>query len=207
MKAVIYGDFDYIPEGLIPEAQIELSITPIDLTTHWQRCGLISDMVAGYIAYAYPGGFLGPKSVIYSSISTIFQELIENAARYSRQRGGTITIRIKHYNRVVRIEVQNDTMPGVGQRLEEHLTTLFGAEDLDALHMQIMESQAEGGRQSGIGLLLLLKDYPVKLGVQLMRESADQETIIVRAHYHMEMSDYDMSDETDAEDAPPRSFT
>ena len=208
MEAVTYGDFDYVPEGLTPEAQLELHITAIDLTTHWQRCSVISDMIAGYIAHAYPGGFLGPKSAIYSSISTIFQELIENAARYSRQRGGAITIRIKHYSRVVRIELQNDTMPSVGQRFEEYLKTLFAAEDLDALHMQIMENQTRGGRQSGIGLLWLLKDYPVKLGMRFMRESDDHETITVRAYYHMEMSDYDMTDAADATDAPqapPRS--
>ena len=193
MEVETYGDFDYVPEGLTPEAQIEVNVSPIDLTTHWQRCGAISDMAAGYIAFAYPGGFQGPQSAVYSSISTILQELIENAARCSRQRGGMITVRINHYNRVVRIEVQNDTMPGIGQRFEKHLDMLFSAPDLDELHMQIMENQLSG-RQSGIGLLLLLKDYPVKLGVQFLREDEEHETIIVRAYYHMEMFDYDVAE-------------
>lgn len=202
MKVVTYGDFDYVPEGLVPEAQLELNVSPIDLTTHWQRCSLISDMVAGYVAYAYPTGFKGPKSVIFSSLSTIFQELIENAARYSRQRGGMITIRIKHYNRVVRLEVQNDTMPGIGERFEKHLKMLFESPDLDNLHVQILEDQMFGRWQSGIGLLMLLKDYPVKIGVRILRDRPDTESIVVRAYYHMELSDYDMEDAEAASSQP-----
>lgn len=191
MNARTYGDFNYIPETLVPEAQVELTINPIDLTTHWQRCGLMSDMTAGYIAYAYPEGMKGHHSAIFSSISTIFQELVENAARYSRQREAVIKARVKHYNRLVRIEVQNDSTPAYGQKFEEYLKVLFGAADLDEMYMQVMEDQAAGNRQSGIGLLLMLKDYPLKLGVQFLRDGNERDLVVVRAYYHMEISDED----------------
>jgi hypothetical protein len=192
MNARTYGDFEYIPESLVPEAQVDISISPIELTTHWERCGLLSDMTAGYIAYAYPGGMKRHESAIFSSISTIFQELMENAARYSRQRETVIKARVKHYNRVVRIEVQNDSTPAYGQKFEDYLKVLFSATDLDEMYMQLMEDQAAGLRQSGIGLLLLLKDYPVKLGAQLLRDGNERDVIVVRAYYHMEISDEDM---------------
>lgn len=192
MHEVIYGDFHYIPDTLVPEAQMDMTVNPVDLRTHWQRCGLLSDMTAGYIAYAYSEGMKGHRSAIFSSISTIFQELIENAARYSRQREAEIKVRVRHYNRVVQIEVQNDATPGFAERFESHVKVLMATEDLESMYIQQMEEQALGNRQAGIGLLLLLKDYPVKVGVRFVRGGADCETVVVRAHYHMELSEEDL---------------
>ncbi len=183
----LYGDFDYVPEDLVPEAHLELSVNSIDLKTRWQRCGLLSDLVAGYISAAYPEGGFGVTSPVFNSISTVFQELIENAAKFSRHREAVIRIRIKHYNRVLKLEVQNDATPGFGQKFEAHLKTLFTAQDLDALQVSMIESRAQtNSNQSGIGLLMLLKDYPVKIGVMFMRTGPEREIITVRAYYRLE---------------------
>jgi len=183
----IYGDFDLIPDELTPEARLELTVTPIDLMTHWQRCSLMSDLVAGYIAYAYHQSREMHTFHVYSSISTIFQELVENAAKYSRQREANIRVRIRHYNTVVRIEVQNDATIGTGDRFEQHVKTLLAA-DLEEFQAQIVEdNQARGGMQSGLGLVLLAKDYPVKLGFSFRRIGDEREIITVRAHYYVEV--------------------
>jgi len=187
---VIYGDYNYIPDGLIPEASIELTINPIDLTTHWQRCGVLSDMIAAFISCAYPEGLKGHQSVIFSSISTIFQELIENAARHSRRREASIRVRLRHYNRVLRIEVQNEAAPGTRGKFEAHIRELLETEDLDSLYVQLLEDQVADGKQGGIGLLLMLKDYPIKLGVRFGQGESGREVVIVRVYYQLEMSDY-----------------
>jgi len=187
MQERYYGDYDIIPDELSPEAHIEISVTPIDLRAHWQRCGQLSDLVAEYIACAYPEIGKPHQSPIFSSISTIFQELIENAAKFSRQREAVIRIRVKHYDRVLRIEVQNDTTLTSGQRFEEYIQKLLATTDLEALHIQTVEGRAPDDKQSsGIGLLLLLKDYGVKLGVRFMRDGNERDIIIVRVHYRLE---------------------
>jgi len=185
MAERIYGDFDYIPDDLTPEAHFELSVTPIDLTAHWPRCGLISDLVAGYIAYAYHESQEMYKFPIYSSLSMIFQELIENAAKYSRARETIIRIRVKHFNSVVRLEVQNDATLASGQKFEAYVQHLLTS-DLEELHVQIVEDKARDRGQSGLGLVLLLKDYPIKFGAQFRRVGDEREIITVRAHYHLE---------------------
>jgi len=182
----IYGDFEMIPEDLTPEAHFEISVTPIDLMTHWQRCSLLSDLVAGYIAYAYHQSREMHTFHVYSSISTIFQELIENSAKYSRQREGVIRVRVKHFNSVVRIELQNDATPGNAEKFEGYVKTLLSA-DLEELHFQIVEDQARASTHSGLGLVLLAKDYPCTFGFSFRRVSDEREIITVRAHYYLEV--------------------
>lgn len=182
----MHGDFEMIPEDLTPEAHFEISVTPIDLMTHWQRCSLLSDLVAGYIAYAYHQSRDMHTFHVYSSISTIFQELIENSAKYSRHREAVIRIRVKHFNSVVRIEVQNDATPGNAEKFEGYVKTLLSA-DLEELHFQIVEDQARASTHSGLGLVLLAKDYPCTFGFSFRRVSDEREIITVRAHYYLEV--------------------
>jgi hypothetical protein len=182
----LYGEFDYVPEELIPEAHLEMSVNSIDLKTRWQRCGLLSDLVAGYISAAYPDEGFGYQSPVFNAVSTVFQELIENAAKFSRHREAIIRIRIKHYDRILKLEVQNDATTAYGQKFEAHLKTLFTSPDLDALQVNILENRGQTEIQSGLGLLMLLKDYPVKLGVMFVRGGGERDIITVRAYYRIE---------------------
>lgn len=182
----IYGDFELIPEELTPESHFEFSVSPMDLLTHWQRCSLFSDLVAGFIAYAYHQSREMHTFHVYSSISTIFQELIENAAKYSRHRETIIRVRVKHFNSVVRIEVQNDATPSNAEKFEEKVKTLLNA-DLEELHIQIVEDQARASSHSGLGLVLLAKDYPCTFGFSFRRMSDEREIVTVRAHYYVEV--------------------
>jgi hypothetical protein len=186
MSDRVYGDFEYIPEERNPDAHIELSVNSFDLKTVWQRCGLLSNLVAGYISSAYFDEGKGYNSEIFSSISTIFQELIENAAKFSLRKETPIRVRVNHYQRVTQIEVQNASISAHSQKFEAHLRVLFTAPDLDDLQVHILESRSRDNLDSGIGLLMLLKDYPVKLGVQIKPIGPDQETITVRVYYHLE---------------------
>lgn len=187
MTERIYGDFEMIPEDLTPEAHFEMSVSPMDLMTHWQRCSLFSDLVAGFIAYAYHQSREMHTFHVYSSISTIFQELIENAAKYSRHRETVIRVRVKHFNSVVRIELQNDATPGAAEKFEAAVKTLMSS-DLEELHMQIVEDQARERNHSGLGLVLLAKDYPVTFGFSFRRVGDERDIVTVRAHYYLEVS-------------------
>jgi hypothetical protein len=186
MAERLYGDFEYIPEERSPDAHLELGVNSFDLRTVWQRCGLLSNLVAGYISSAYFDEGKGYNSEIFSSISTIFQELIENAAKFSMHRDAVIRIRVKHYERVTRIEVQNDSSTVHSQKFEAHLKVLFTAPDLDDLQVSILESRSRDQLESGIGLLMLLKDYPVRLGVRFASHGQDHDVVTVRIYYRLE---------------------
>lgn len=188
-----YGDFDLVPEDLVPEARFSMTLAPSELTAHWQRCGRVSDFVAGYIASAYaatgagPGGSLedGP---LFTSISTVFQELIENAAKFSRKRDAAIQIRVKHFSRILMYEVENATTPAFAQRFEEYLRQIAAEDDLGALYLRTVEAQLEAGadaQRSGIGLLVIRKDHGVRVGVRFSEDDAGRPTVTVRAFQTM----------------------
>lgn len=190
----IYGDFDLVPDGLVSEANLSLTLAPSELTAHWQRCGRVSDFVAGYIASAFaataaagPGGTLedGP---IFTSISTVFQELIENAAKFSRKREATIHVRVRHFSRILMYEVENTTTPAFAQRFEEYLRQMAEEHDLGALYLRIVESHLESGadaQRSGIGLLVIRKDHDVRVGVRFSEDDAGRPIVTVRAFQTM----------------------
>lgn len=172
MSARTYGDFDFIPEDMIPEAQLGLMFQPIDLTAHWRRCGLISDTIASFVAYAYTQKSLEDAPPRLTGISTVFQELLENAAKYSRKRESDIQVRVRHYARAVLLEVQNGASKKRARDFESHVRKLMRADAaaLDTIFIETLEASRENDYQSGIGLLLLLKDYDVKVGVRFVTE-------------------------------------
>jgi hypothetical protein len=189
MTSKIHGDFDLVPDELVPEAQLSLTLSPSELTAHWLRCGQVSDFVAGYIASAYAAEHRTTSAPLFTSISTVFQELIENAAKFSRKREASIQVRVKHFSRILMFEVENVTTPAFAERFEEYLDQMAAAEDLGAVYLQIVEAQTEGptdAQRSGIGLLVLRKDHEVRLGVRFASDDAGRPTITVRAFQTLE---------------------
>ena len=185
----IYGDFDFVPGELVPEAQLSLTLSPSELTAHWQRCGLISDFVAGYVATAYAGDHRDAMSSIDTAISTVFQELIENAAKFSRKREAQVMVRVKHFSRVLMLEVENGTTPAFAQRFEEYLRAMQEQTDLDAVYLQILEGKTENAaaaQRSGIGLLMLRKDHGVRVGVRFSEDEQGRHSVTVRAFQTLE---------------------
>jgi hypothetical protein len=184
MDSKIIGEFDLVPDELVPEAQLSLTLSPSELTAHWLRCGQVSDFVAGYIASAYAAEHRAGDAPLFTAISTVFQELIENAAKFSRKREATIGVTVKHFSRILMFEITNVTTPAFAQRFEEYLEQMSKAVDLGAVYLDIVEAQTESSAEalrSGIGLLVLRKDHEVRLGVKFSHDAEGRPTITVRA--------------------------
>ncbi len=184
----VFGEYDLVPDALVPEAQLALTLSPSELTAHWQRCGLISDFIASYVstAYAAKGNASAP---LFTAISTVFQELIENAAKFSRKREAPISVRVKHFSRILMLEVENGTTAAFAQRFEEYLEGMKASEDLHAVYLQILEGKldnAAAAQRSGIGLLVLRKDHGIRVGVRFGEDEQGRPTITVRAFQTLE---------------------
>ncbi len=189
MVQKVYGDYDFVPGELVPEAQLALTLSPSELTAHWQRCGLLSDFVAGYISTAYAAEHREAAAPLFTAISTVFQELIENAAKFSRKREASIGVRVKHFSRVLMLEVENGTTAAFAQRFEEYLAAMLASTDLNAVYLQILEGKLENAaaaQRSGIGLLVLRKDHGTRVGVRFGEDELGRPTITVRAFQILE---------------------
>lgn len=176
------GDFDIIPESLPAEGDVSIKVRPIDLIAYWKRCGVMADFAAAFYAYSRER----PKEH-ENSISTVFNELIENATKYSVKRNGEVDIHMKLYNTVLKIQVENYTTESQFKGFQKELTKLTEAEDLDELYIDTLAKKTEDNSTSGIGLMLLVKDYKIKIGGQFHHiKETGQYKVIIQIYYYIE---------------------
>lgn len=164
-----------------PESRIQIHLKPLDLMKYWRRIGILSD----FIGYFYGFSFLPDvpsdsnemkNSEIVNSISTVFNELLENAAKYSYDKKADIDIHLMHRGKAFEMLVRNKTNDSNVKAYEESLAEIFSAPSLDELYISKLELNENDPHHSGIGLIMVLKDYPVEMEVVL--DTVGPETVI-----------------------------
>jgi hypothetical protein len=160
-KTEIIGDYNFVSEGIDAEGILRVTLQPIDLMTYWKRCGLIADFGAKFYAYAYGKN----NEIIENTISTVLNELVENAAKFSKQRDSYVEIVLKHYINLVSIEVANEATPRISESFRNYVRQLAES-DHEELYFKKLEEKAEDDTSSGLGLLMILKDYPCRFGAK-----------------------------------------
>jgi hypothetical protein len=181
MKEQIIGQYDLAPENMPAEGMLEVRVKPIDMVTYWKRCSAVADFVAR---------FYNVKTTNHASenlISTVFNEMIENAAKYSTKRDSEIHVEVKLYNTILKIQVQNVCNKLHCDTLINRLSMLLSPEtDLDELYVKEMELKMNGSKESGIGLLMLLKDFQMNLGLKIVDLGSDLFQVNFRVFYLMQ---------------------
>jgi hypothetical protein len=131
---------------------IRVEMVPIDLVTEWRRCGIVADFAAGYLVWAFER-----RHAARSVVSTVVNELVENAAKFSVDNHASTHVVIRHYGEVVHAEIRNEASDEHVARLREILEALArdGAES-------VFRRQLEERR--GLGLALLARDYGATMG-------------------------------------------
>lgn len=182
MENITIGNYDIIPDNLPAEGDVMIRIKPIDLVAYWKRCGILADFTAAFYAFTQKE----PK-VQENTISTIFNELIENATKYSVKRNAEVTVHMKLYDTVLKIQIDNITTENHYKHFKQHLDKLLSSDDLDSLYFDTLASKSEGSPDSGIGLLILLKDYPIKFGARFNHNTeTDTYRVSIQAFYYLE---------------------
>jgi len=181
MNEKIIGQYDLTPENMPAEGSLEVKIQPIDMVTYWKRCSAIADFVARFYN-------VNEKNHANENlISTVFNEIIENAAKYSTKRDSEIQVDVKLYNTILKIQVQNTCNKFHCETLENRMRILLSEDtDLNELYIQEMEQKANGTKESGIGLLMLLKDFQISLGLKTIDLGSDLYHVIFQVFYLMQ---------------------
>ncbi len=180
MEETIIGKYNIIPENLPAEGDVFIRLKPIDMIAYWKRCGMLADFAAAFYAYTRD-----EPTVQENSISTVFNELIENATKYSVKRGAEMTIHMMLYDSVLKIQIENITTDQHFESFKSHLTNLLESDDLDTMYFEILAEKSEGSTDSGIGLLLLLKDYPLDIGAKFTKENG-RNKVTLQAFYRLD---------------------
>lgn len=159
----IFGQLDQIPDDMEPNEKLIVRMQPIDLVKSWNRCGLTADYIAGY----YSGISNNLSGILGNTISTVLNELIENAAKFSMHNDSLVTITVKNFINLLLIEVENDVSLLTGDRFREYLEFLKG-KDFSNLYFDRLEKRKENDSSSGLGILMILKDYSASFAVKFV---------------------------------------
>ncbi len=135
-----------------PLSAIELEVVPIDLVIEWRRCGMIADFMADYMVHAFER-----RDTARSILSTVANELVENAAKFSADKRAVAHVSIRHYGEVVHAEVRNEATDKYVEGLREVLAEL-ARDDATGVFRRRVEDRR------GLGLALLARDYGATVG-------------------------------------------
>lgn len=170
-----------------PVSKIQIQLKPLDLMRHWRRIGIMSDFIGYFYGFSFlpdvPSDSMDMKnSEIVNSISTVFNELLENAAKYSYDKKADIDISLIHRGKFFEILVQNQSTEQNVSAYETSLKEIFLANDLESLYLEKLETNENDPQHSGIGLIIVLKDYPVEMEV-IFDSNGEETTVTNRVIY------------------------
>ncbi|MCC5813635.1 MAG: ATP-binding protein [Leptospira sp.] len=179
-----------------PESNVEIMITPLDLVTYWKRVGILVDFVAGFYTYSFLPADKPVQDIsgtpVFTSISTVFNEMVENAAKYSMDKKSRIKINLNQYQNIFKMQIENSTSIESAMNFYDVMKEIFQGEDLELMYIQKLEDNCENNPHghSGIGIMMILKDYPVKMGVRVRTDEENSAAyVLIEVYYDTSSGD------------------
>lgn len=151
-----------------------IAMLPLDLFDSWQRGGLLSDFLADY----FRPNFGSDEE--HGLISTVVNELVENAAKFSANNSLPIDVTLKKHSGGLMVRTVN-TVPHHRCRPFMEICAELFRKDLDELYVSRVEQDMQDREASGLGLLLIKKDYSASLGFDFTFEDEGAVQVAVTA--------------------------
>ena len=153
-----------------------LTFLPLDFFDHWNRASLMANFVADYYLHNFP------DTGDHNLISTVLNELIENAVKFSRNNSTAVEMTTRKRGSALLMRLKN-CIPD--RRIAPFLDVchdLFNY-DLDELYLRKLTENADNSYASGIGLILIKKDYSSALSFDF----SEDESCVVRVSVTTEL--------------------
>ncbi|GBF42211.1 GHKL domain protein [Leptospira ellinghausenii] len=157
-------------------SQLSISVSVADMAFYWKRCDVLSNFISQFYFHSFES-----KQLDQNTISTVINELVENAAKYSDKEESKIHIEIKDLGNQLRIEVKNIITPWMKAIFENKIQTIQ-SHDINELYFEALEAHHKGIPTFGLGLLRLLKDYQLPLAYEFTKLEGNDFEITMRAH-------------------------
>lgn len=167
-------DFDVETEN-----SVSVTFLPLDFFDCWERGSLLSNFAADYFHHNFPG------SQAQNLISTVLNELIENAVKFSRNNSMPVVITMKKRKEDLLIRADN-TLPKHRQEAFVSICRELFEKNLDELYVQRMDQNVTNSTSSGIGLILIKKDYSAGLDFQFYTDERNCAHVAVTVRLDIE---------------------
>ena len=149
-----------------------LTFLPLDFFDHWNRASLMANFVADYYLHNFP------DNGDHNLISTVLNELIENAVKFSRNNSTDVEMTIRKRGSALLMRIVNCIPDRRVAPFLEICNDLF-THDLDELYVQKLTENAEDTYASGIGLILIKKDYSSALSFDFIEDESCEARVSV----------------------------
>ena len=158
------------------ESKIKLSFKfPIEHIQDWNKCSLIANFFAEYQAESYPD----KKAEVISILSTIINELLENAIKFSHNTAHLLKITLKKSSNSIIIETENITDNKHKNKLQKTLQDIKSTDPEKILLEKITQNHKKSQNSSEIGLLNIMTHFNGKLSMTTKQISNSNYSAIV----------------------------
>ena len=151
-----------------------VTILPLDMFDCWERGSQLSNFAADYFKHNFP------TDEQHNLISTVLNELIENAVKFSRNNSMPVVIIMKRRKNELLIQADN-CLPRHRKDAFIEICREIAAADLDRLYVDRMHENAYDTNSSGIGLILIKKDYSAGLSFEFYADDRNYSHVAITA--------------------------
>lgn len=154
-----------------PLSELSLSFVPLAVVAEWTRCSEAADFVARYFAHDF-----GDRELAGNVLSTVVNELLENAVKFSSDKSIPARLTVREYAERVSIVSRNVASPRQAAAFGDAVARLAHGDPEQMFADRIALPPETGG--AGIGLIMLRKDYGAKVGVRVTPSDGDGAAIV-----------------------------
>lgn len=183
----VFGQFVDPAEAPPPLSHMHVQLLPLDMIVQWGRCGQTADYIASYLAYHFRD-----FSRAMNVLSTVLNELIENAVKFSADKMQPIHLAALFFGDTLLLQSTNPIREDQDEAFREFVERLF-SEDLDDLFVTQVEHSAENDTElSGLGLITLKNDYVSGMGMRFHSDGGARARQVA-VQLHLSTEDPDLS--------------
>jgi hypothetical protein len=152
----VHGIMDSLPDS---QFNLRLSLLPRDIQASWTRCGLTANFLAGSPAVT--------SKKLFNVMSTVMNEILENAVKYSANPMMPIEVVQRFKNGLIECEVSNWARREDAEAIDAYFKAILGRDPDELFYTQLEQLDSTNKNQSQIGLIGMVRDYKVKLGCRI----------------------------------------
>ncbi|MBT5953593.1 hypothetical protein HOG98_02620 [bacterium] len=169
-----FGDYITLEEDEMIFSECHLKFLPLHLISKWSRCGLTAEYLSKYIA-------LNSEKIIEveNFASTVINELIENAVKFSFDKSESILVSMHQTEKAVLVRIENVADYDSVKKFVDFLEEIDLTDIEETMIKRIEKSATSDGDVSGLGILSIINDSDVTFGMKICSESAEDETFSV----------------------------
>ena len=180
----VYGTYTNTSLDDTIETPIVMSLSKEMVLNDWNSCSLTSNKISSLYLDKFPN-----QTKIANLISHIFNELIENAVKYSDEKENEIKLQCIPSNSKIELEAYNITNIHFAERFDKYIKETMHENLEEVFYKYLLNAAESTNTDSGIGLLLIRKDFNANASFKIMPNNNNAELFDIYVKIELAIED------------------